>query len=180
MDLKYKVTDNKYTTAKEVLRAEFNVSARLYQKLKKNKQIYLNGNNNFYNDSLCLNDTLEVDLGFEEKSENILPKKMNLNILYEDKYMLIINKEPNVPVHPSMEHFEDSLSNGVKYYFDTINLHRKIRIVNRLDKDTSGIVIFAKCEYIQESLINQMKNNLFKKEYLGILNRYFKRKIWNN
>ena len=105
---------------------------------------------------------------------------MNLNILYEDKYMLIINKEPNIPVHPSMEHFEDSLSNGVKYYFDTINLHRKIRIVNRLDKDTSGIVIFAKCEYVQEALINQMKNNLFKKEYLGILNRYFKRKIWNN
>ena len=66
MDLKYKVTDNKYSASKEVLRAEFNVSARLYQKLKKNKKIYINGNNNFYNDSLCLNDIVEVDLGFDE------------------------------------------------------------------------------------------------------------------
>ena len=75
-------------------------------------------------------------------------------------------------MHPSFNHFDSSLSNGVKSYFDKINLHRKIRIVNRLDKDTSGIVVFAKNEYIQEALIMQMKNNTFKKEYIGILNRY--------
>lgn len=74
-----------------------------------------------------------------------------------------------MPVHPSMLHFEDTLSNGVKYYFDTINLHRKIRIVTRLDKDTSGLVVFAKNEYIQEMLTLQMRDNLFKKEYIGIL-----------
>lgn len=58
---------------------------------------------------------------------------------------------------------------GVKYYFETINLKRKIRPVNRLDKDTSGIVIFAKNEYVQESLIRQMKSNDFKKEYIAFL-----------
>ena len=63
-----------------------------------------------------------------------------------------------------MLHYDNSLSNGVKYYFDTIGLNKKIRPVNRLDKDTSGIVIFAKNEYIQECLISQMKKNLFKKE----------------
>ena len=50
-----------------------------------------------------------------------------------------------------MLHFDNSLSNGVKFYFDQIGLKKKIRIVNRLDKDTSGIVIFAKNEYVQES-----------------------------
>ena len=102
-----------------------------------------------------------------------MPTNIPLNILFEDNYLLIVNKPANMPVHPSMRHFEDSLSNLVKFYFDSINLHRKIRIVNRLDKDTSGIVIFAKCEYIQESLTNQMKTGLFKKEYLGICSRYF-------
>ena len=58
---------------------------------------------------------------------------------------------------------------GVKYYFETTNLKRKIRPVNRLDKDTSGIVIFAKNEYIQEALIRQMKSNHFKKEYIAFL-----------
>lgn len=96
---------------------------------------------------------------------------MNLDIIYEDKYMLIVNKPANIAVHPSIRHFENSLSNGVKYYFDSCNLHRKIRIVNRLDIDTSGIVIFAKNEYIQECLSIQMKNNDFSKEYIGILKR---------
>ena len=96
---------------------------------------------------------------------------MDLSLLYEDNYMLIINKPAGIAIHPSIRHFDTSLSNGIKNYFDSINLHRKIRIVNRLDKDTSGIVIFGKNEYIQECLISQMKNNIFKKEYLAILER---------
>ena len=83
--------------------------------------------------------------------------------------MLVLNKPAGIAVHPSFSHFDNSLSNGVKAYFEKINLHRKIRIVNRLDRDTSGIVIFAKNEYIQESLIKQMNKNIFKKEYIGIL-----------
>jgi len=94
---------------------------------------------------------------------------MDLDILYEDDGMLIVNKPPFIPVHPSMEHYEDSLSNGVKYYFDTINLKRKIRPVNRLDKNTSGIVIFAKNEYIQECLVKQMKSGTYEKIYLALV-----------
>lgn len=83
--------------------------------------------------------------------------------------MLVLNKPAGMPIHPSALHFEDTLSNGVKYYFDVMGIHRKIRIVNRLDKDTSGIVIFAKNEYIQEMLTLQMRNNSFSKEYIGVL-----------
>ncbi len=120
---------------------------------------------------LSTGDIIEVDLDFEEDNSNIVPSNMSLNILYEDKYLLIIDKPPKMAIHPSIRHFDDSLSNGVKYYFDSINLHRKIRIVNRLDRDTSGIVIFAKNEYVQENLITQMKMDVFKKEYIGILER---------
>lgn len=76
-----------------------------------------------------------------------------------------------------MSHFEDSLSNGIRFYFKSIDLNKKIRPVNRLDKDTSGIVIFAKNEYIQESLVKQMKNKSFKKEYLAILEGHLENKI---
>ena len=62
---------------------------------------------------------------------------MDLNIVYEDEAMLIIDKPANIAVHPSILHYDNSLSNGVKYYFDEIGLKKKIRIVNRLDKDTS-------------------------------------------
>lgn len=169
MDLYYKVNNNKYSNIKEILRDEFNVSSRLYSKLKTNKRIYLNGNNLIFNDTISLDDIVEVDLCFDEDSENIKSSKMDLDIIYEDNYLLVLNKPAGLPVHPSMRHFEDTLSNGVKAYFESLNLHRKIRAVNRLDKDTSGIVVFAKCEYVQESLNTQMKNKIFKKEYIGIL-----------
>lgn len=169
MDLRYEVTDNKYFNIKELVRNEFSVSSRLYTKLKNYNHIYLNKSNQFFDDTLHIGDIVEIELGFDEESENIVPNKMSLDILYEDKYLLILNKPAKLAVHPSIRHFDDTLSNGVKYYFESISLKRKIRIVNRLDKDTSGIVIFAKNEYVQETLISQMKNNVFRKEYVAIL-----------
>ena len=170
MKLEYLVTEkNKYINIKEILKCHFEISERLLTKLKMNQKILLNGNPAYINTLVKNNDYILIDLEFEEQSENIIPSKMDLNIIYEDKAFLIINKPFGIPVHPSILHFKDSLSNGVKFYFNSIGLYKKIRPINRLDKDTSGIVIFAKNEYIQESLIRQMKNNTFKKEYLSVL-----------
>lgn len=169
MDLKYTIINNDYSNIKQVLREKFNISSRLFLRLRNEGHIFLNGNIVSCKEDLYLNDTIEVDLNFVEDNSNIVATKMDLDILYEDKYMLIVNKPAGIAVHPSILHYDTSLSNGVKYYFDSIGLHRKIRIVNRLDRDTSGIVIFAKNEYIQECLTYQMKTKTFKKEYIGIL-----------
>ena len=135
--------DDNFSNLKELLKAFFNISDRLLLKLKKNNKILVNGKVANINSSLSPDDLVEVLLDFEEDNSNIIPVKMALNILYEDDALLIINKPAGIPVHPSMEHFTDSLSNGVRYYFDSINLKKKIRPVNRLDRNTSGIVIFA-------------------------------------
>lgn len=170
MKLEY-IVDNltKYENVKQVLKEEFLISDRLIVKLKNSKQIYLNNIPAFVNQKLKIEDKILVYLDFEETYDNIVPTKMNLDILYEDDGLLIVNKPPFMPVHPSMDHFKDSLSNGIKYYFNSIGLQRKIRPVNRLDKNTSGIVIFAKNEYMQECLIKQMKSGSFKKEYLALV-----------
>lgn len=170
MKLEYSVKDlTKYTTVKQVLKEELLISDRLIVRLKNSKQIYLNNECTFVNQHLKIGDIISVDLDFEETCDNIVPIQMKLDILYEDEAMLIVNKLPFMPVHPSMDHYEDSLSNGIKYYFNSIGLKRKIRPVNRLDKNTSGIVIFAKNEYIQECLIKQMKTNTFEKEYIAVV-----------
>lgn len=170
MKLEYKVNElTKYTNIYHVLKNVFGMSDRLILRLKRANQIYCNGKSANVNDNLNIADVVTIDLNFEEECENIVPTKMDLNILYEDEWLLIINKGPNTPVHPSLNHYEDSLSNGVKYYFNSINLKRKIRPINRLDKDTSGIVLFAKNEYIQECLTKQMKTNTFEKEYLALV-----------
>lgn len=169
MQLEHKVIDEKYYNVKEILKVHFQISDRLLTKLKKNNKILLNNLPCYIDKKITIGDFICVNLDFEEESENIVPIKMDLDIIYEDESILVINKQAGLPVHPSILHFEDNISNGIKYYFKTINLKRKIRPVNRLDKDTSGIVIFAKNEYIQECLIKQMKNNTFKKEYYAIL-----------
>ena len=162
MDLIYTVQNE--INIRQVLREHFGISNTLLLKLKQNKKIYLNNSNNIYLDmSVKENDLIKINLDFEEDNSNIVPTKMNLKILYEDDSLLIIDKPPHMPVHPSLNHYENSLSNGVKYYFDSVNLHRLIRPINRLDKDTSGIVMFAKNEYIQSRLTN------YTKEYIAIV-----------
>ena len=101
---------------------------------------------------------------------------MDLNIVFEDDWLLVVNKPAGIAIHPSVLHYSDSLCNGIRFYFDKIGLKKKIRPINRLDLNTSGLVVFAKCEYIQECLINQMKNSQFKKEYLAVCNGFFDKK----
>ena len=170
MKLVYKVPKtNYYQNVKEVLKAEFQMSDRLLLKLKKLQRIYLNQNTVYVHHAILPGDIITCDLDDEEDNSNIVPTNMPLSILYEDEAYLVINKPAGIPVHPSMEHYTDSLSNGIRAYFDQIGLRKKIRPVNRLDKDTSGIVVFAKNEYVQEALVRQMQNHLFQKEYIAII-----------
>lgn len=169
MEIIYTVKENN-KTIKQILKENLFISDRLLIFLRKNKLIYYN-NDKLINLNITakLNNTIKIDLNFEEDNSNIIPVKMDLNIIYEDDALLILNKPAGIPVHPSILHYTNSLSNGVKYYFDSINLKKKIRPVNRLDRNTSGIVIFAKNQYVQECLIYQMQTKEFKKFYLAVV-----------
>ena len=149
MNLEYKIIDNKFDNVKEILKAHFQIPDRLLTKLKKEKRIFLNNQHVYVTEKVKCGDYLKVDMNFVETSDNIVPTQIKLNIIFEDEYLLVVNKPAHIPVHPSCNYYENSLSNGIKFYFDSINLQRKIRPINRLDKDTSGLVLFAKHEYIR-------------------------------
>ena len=167
MKLEYIVKNNQFTI-NHILQNELQISSRLLYKLIRLKKIYLNGFLCDTRKKVLENDIISIDFNYEEDNSNIVPTKMNLDIIYEDDWLLIVNKPAGIAIHPSILHYSDSLSNGIKFHFDSISLNKKIRPVNRLDSDTSGLVVFAKCEYIQECLILQMKNHIFQKEYLAI------------
>lgn len=170
MNLSYKIKEtDKFDNVFHVLKEQFLLSDRLITKLKKVNKIYLNNLPTYTRKLVNIGDTISVTIDFEEDNSNIVATEMPLDIIYEDDYLLVINKPAGIAIHPSILHYSDSLSNGVKFYFDKIGLKKKIRIVNRLDRNTSGLVIFAKNEYIQECLIRQMKTKEFKKEYLAIV-----------
>ena len=169
MNLSYQIDkDEHYDNVLHVLKEQFLLSDRLITKLKKANKIYLNDLQTYTKKSVTVGDTVSVLIDFEEDNSNIVASNIPLNIIYEDDYLLVLNKPANIAIHPSILHFDNSLSNGVKFYFDKLGLKKKIRIVNRLDRNTSGIVVFAKNEYIQECLIKQMKTKELKKEYLAI------------
>lgn len=177
MELVYEIKENDFNkTINELILKEFNFSNRLLTKLIKNKNILFNEKEVDTRTLVTNPGIIKIDFNYNEDNSNIVATKMNLNIIYEDEWMLVINKPACYPIHPSRLHFEDSLSNGIKYYFNSINLNKKIRPVNRLDLNTSGLVVFAKCEYIQENFSNQMANNLFKKDYLCLVDGLFKEK----
>ena len=166
----YKVTsENKYFNIKELLKSYYNMSDKLIAKLKRYKRIYKNDEPVYVTSILNENDIIKIDIDFDEEyDDNIKPISHKLNILYEDEYLLVINKEAGFPIHPSSSHFEDTVSNFVKSYFIENNIKRKIRPVNRLDRNTSGITIFAKSDYIQDILIKEMNLKTFKKNYIAI------------
>ena len=172
MHLSYTVADANNTLF-EILKQKLYMSDRLLLKLRKNNKIFVNGVSTYTNIIVNPNDVIDIYIDFEEDNSNIVPTKMKLDILFEDDSLLILNKPTDISIHPSMQHYTNTLSNGVRAYFDEIGLKKKIRPVNRLDKDTSGIVIFAKNEYIQESLIKQMKLNIFEKEYIAVVEGNF-------
>jgi len=173
MILEYIVKNNEYKNINQILKQEFNISARLMNKLIVKKHILLNDNVTDTRYTVANGDIVTINLDFEEESENIIPTKIKLDIIFEDDAFLILNKPAGIAIHPSILHYEDSLSNGVKFYFKSIGLKRKIRPVNRLDLNTSGLIIFAKNEYVQECLIKQMLSGTFSKEYIAIVSGHF-------
>mgnify|MGYP002765161657 FL=1 len=175
MEINYEIKNNAQTI-NSTLQNELKISSRLLYKLIKLNKIELNHKPCDTRKTGTFGDTITINFDYEEDNSNIIPTKMNLNIIFEDDWLLVVNKPAGIAIHPSVLHYSDSLCNGIKFYFDKIGLKKKIRPVNRLDLNTSGLVVFAKCEYIQECLINQMKNNQFKKEYLAVCNGFFDKK----
>ena len=176
--IEYEVQNSK--TILQILKEDLSFSNRLISKVK--NSILLNDKSAKTYDTAEIGDVVKIDLSFDETSDNIVPNSdIKLKILYEDEWMLIVDKPPFMPVHPSINHYEDSLSNGVKAYFESIGLNKKIRPVNRLDKNTTGIVIFAKSEYIQENLTEYEKYYLAivdgKTDDSGIINKPIARKL---
>ena len=177
MELNYTVTnDCKYLNINQILVNEFNISARLRSKLIRLRCIYKNSAVADTRDYVSTGDIITISFDYNEDNSNIVPTKMALDIIYEDSWLIVVNKPAGIPVHPSILHYTDSLSNGLCYYFNSIGLNKKIRPVNRLDLNTSGLVVFAKCEYVQEQLSFQMQNDRFKKEYICLVSGLLEKK----
>jgi 23S rRNA pseudouridine1911/1915/1917 synthase len=106
------------------------------------------------------------------------PQKIDIKIIYEDKYIIAVSKPPGMVVHPAPGNRDNTLLNAVLYYNDKIGFDRNIRagIVHRLDKDTSGIILIAKDCLTRERLLLLFKERKIKKTYIALVLGSFKEK----
>lgn len=152
-------------TVKELLFEKLFLASNLVTKLKSTKGILVNGECVTVRRVLEEGDVLKVILE-DENSQNIIPNNIPLDIIYEDEDLLVVNKPCNMPTHPSFKHYEGTLANAVMYYFRDTNF--TFRAVNRLDRDTTGIVVIAKNRYSAGFLNKQIMNRDIKKTYIAI------------
>ena len=144
------------------LRHHCNVSARIITLLKREKNGILRDNKILRTiDIVGSGDRIILNL--PEDKNDITPIKGYLKILYEDQYLIALDKPFGVPVHPTKVHQADTLANILKYIQNERGERYTFRAVNRLDKDTSGIVIIAKDKFTATALVNSVK-----KTYLAV------------
>ena len=114
-------------------------------------------------------DLLEITLEEEQPSENIIPVCLPLHIIYEDEDLMVIDKPADMPVHPSIGNYTNTLANGVAAYLDAKDEHSPFRCINRLDRDTSGALILAKNAFSAAVLSTQMRNRQIRRTYLAVV-----------
>jgi 23S rRNA pseudouridine1911/1915/1917 synthase len=166
----------KYTAEEEdegssigsILRNRLNLSGRIVTGLKKRDNIFLNGRPAFSNVKVKSGDIVSVDIGREEK-QDIEPEDIPIDIIFEDKDLLIVNKQPGLIVHPTKGHPCGTLSNGVIFHWRKAGEDSIVRLVNRLDRDTSGLLIIAKNQFSHQAMAKQMDQNKIEKRYFSIV-----------
>ena len=165
----YMITDafeNK--TILDFLKAKKYPHAVLVHLKKTPESILLNGIWEHVTARLSTGDLLKISLTESEVSQNIEPEQLPLHILYEDEDILVVNKPAGMPVHPSMGHHTGTLANAVCGYFATQGIPYVFRCVNRLDRDTTGLVILAKHMLSSAILSNAAAKREVHREYLAI------------
>ena len=136
---------------------------------QKEHGILLNGTRVTVRTILSEGDVLVLDRADGQSSDRVLPRPIPLSVLYEDEDIIALNKPAGMPTHPSHDHQEDTLANGLAYLFDQREAPFVFRAVNRLDRDTSGIVLVAKNRGSAFALSRAMSEGKIAKTYLAVV-----------
>ena len=172
-----KKVDKKYegATIREFLKEELGLSTRLIRSAALENRVLVNKNSVRMRFVLHEDDEVVVKLQRKE-SQNIEPEDIPIDVVYEDEDIIVVNKQPNIVVHPTRRHPSGTLANGILYYFKQTNQSCIVRLVSRLDMDTSGLIIIGKNQFAHMALSKEMQENNLEKRYLAVVHGHLKEK----
>ncbi|HDK7138279.1 TPA: RluA family pseudouridine synthase [Clostridium botulinum] len=160
---------------KDYLREMENLSGRFIRKAVRDGRVFVNKEKVIKKNKLSQDDLIEIYMQ-EDEHQNIEPEDMNIEIVYEDNDIIVINKRPGIVVHPTKGHPTGTLSNGILYHFKKNGEKSIVRLVSRLDRDTSGLIIIAKNQFSHMRLASDMSKDSFRKIYIAVVHGSMKEK----
>ena len=152
---------------KSELLDKMNISVRMLCSIKKEKSVTVNGKYVPMHTMVYGGDIIKIELPHE--SNEYEAQQMGIEVLYEDFDLLVVEKPFGMVVHPTRNHLENTMLNALKYYFDENGIKSKVRFVNRLDRDTSGILIVAKNAYAHSVLTKDTSMWEMHKKYIAVV-----------
>ncbi len=155
---------------REFLLSEVGVSVAMLKHLKfLDDGILIDGRHVTVRHVLREGELLSIKSEDTEPSENIVPSDIEVNIAYEDEDLVVLDKPPFMPTHPSHGHFDDTLANALCYRYRHEKNPFVFRPINRLDRNTSGLVLVARTRMAAARLSSDMKKSVINKEYVAVL-----------
>jgi 23S rRNA pseudouridine1911/1915/1917 synthase len=171
-DLKYGLTtvvrpEEDGLMVKDIIYGRLDLGRGLIRRMKRGGGVFLNGKRDYLTRRVKAGDEIRI-VFYEEKTE-LEPQAISLDIVYEDDYLLVVNKPAGMAVHPTGRYQDGTLANALAHHWQAIGLEAKVRLVHRLDRDTSGLIMVAKEPYSLQRLLQQLRTGEFVREYLGIV-----------
>lgn len=145
------------------------ISRKMLTQVKHGGLILVNGEPRTIRFDLSIGDEVTVHFPLEQPAETMIRSQRPLTVLYEDDYLLAVDKPAGIATIPSRLHPDDTLANAVLGYYERINLSSAIHVINRLDRDTSGVVLFAKYAYVHHRFSELQKQGGLSRTYLALV-----------
>ena len=159
---------------REFLRGEKEISRLALTQIKHDGKLLVNGEEVTVRAILKQGDEVTVIFPTEERGEGMQARNIPLHIVYEDDHLLVINKQANLPTIPSKYHPDYSLANAVIHYYDKNKIPTTFHAVNRLDRDTTGLMIVAKHRYAHDLFSKEQRAGTIKRTYVAIVHGHLK------
>ncbi|WP_100487497.1 RluA family pseudouridine synthase [Sporolactobacillus pectinivorans] len=155
---------------REYLKKEMHISRRMLSAIKyKGGHLQVNGEEKTVRHVLQDGDILTITMPPEVPSDFLVSEEMPLDIVYEDDFFVIVNKQAGIPVIPSHQYPSGTLANGLLAYFEKENLASTVHIINRLDRNTSGLMLVAKNRFSHERFFKMQKRKEIHRRYLAFV-----------
>ncbi|OQM46448.1 RNA pseudouridine synthase [Anoxybacillus sp. UARK-01] len=162
-------------TIESLLRTMWNSPKKWLHQLRMEKGVRVNGETVSWQTRLQKNDRFQIWV-YKPETSDILPNYQELDILWEDEHLIVVNKAAGMEVHPTSPNQTNTLSNIVAAYFQTKGIFTKVRHIHRLDRDTSGAILFAKHALAGAILDRMLEQRQIKRTYVALVHGILKEK----